>query len=151
MKRLFWFLGIRQLGLPNKKERRWSYGLRTCFIVFTITATGGIGQRVWNGYDGCDTDTIWVGSWCYRSIDSLHERQVTRQRKHNLLSALLCRLIRLYQIMAPSIIRKACRFQPTCSEYALQVFNAEGIRRGFPKVLRRLRRCRPPNGGIDQP
>lgn len=37
----------------------------------------------------------------------------------------------------------ACRFVPSCSEYALEALQAFGARRGVPLILRRLGRCRP--------
>jgi len=64
---------------------------------------------------------------------------------------LACQLVRLYQAIAPAAVRKACRFEPSCSNYALEVFRRDGLRRGLPKVISRLRRCCPPNGGIDLP
>jgi len=51
-------------------------------------------------------------------------------------------LIRAYQ--AASFNRSpACRFVPSCSEYALEALQVFGARRGVPLVLRRLVRCRP--------
>jgi uncharacterized protein len=45
---------------------------------------------------------------------------------------------------AASINRSpACRFVPSCSEYALEALQAFGARRGVPLILRRLVRCRP--------
>ena len=37
----------------------------------------------------------------------------------------------------------ACRFVPSCSEYALEALQRFGARHGVPLVLRRLARCRP--------
>ena len=40
----------------------------------------------------------------------------------------------------------ACRFEPTCSDYAHQALASHGLRRGFYLTLRRLLRCRPLGG-----
>lgn len=72
-------------------------------------------------------------------------------KAHSLAVVVVCQLVRLYQAIAPSVIRKVCRFEPTCSDYALQVFKRDGFLRGCPKVLARLCRCCPPNGGSDPP
>ncbi len=37
----------------------------------------------------------------------------------------------------------ACRFVPSCSDYALEAVSRFGARKGIPLVARRLVRCRP--------
>jgi uncharacterized protein len=37
----------------------------------------------------------------------------------------------------------ACRFVPSCSEYALEAIDRFGARKGFSLAVRRLARCRP--------
>jgi uncharacterized protein len=37
----------------------------------------------------------------------------------------------------------ACRFVPSCSNYALEAIDRFGARKGLPLVMRRLARCRP--------
>jgi uncharacterized protein len=39
--------------------------------------------------------------------------------------------------------RPACRFVPSCSNYALEAIDRFGAKKGIPLVLRRLGRCRP--------
>ena len=60
-------------------------------------------------------------------------------------------LIFLYQKFAPAFIRNACLFTPSCSEYMRISLTKYGVRKGFIKGVKRLRRCQPPNGGIDEP
>jgi putative membrane protein insertion efficiency factor len=44
----------------------------------------------------------------------------------------------------------ACRFQPTCSEYATVAIARHGVLRGIPLALWRLLRCQPfSRGGFD--
>jgi putative membrane protein insertion efficiency factor len=51
-------------------------------------------------------------------------------------------LIRLYQLVLSPFTRGACRFEPSCSEYARQAIERHGWR-GFGLSLRRLSRCHP--------
>lgn len=60
-------------------------------------------------------------------------------------------LIRWYQRVAPSRLRDACRFQPSCSHYAMQAIEKYGAFRGSWKAVGRICRCRYPNGGEDLP
>lgn len=46
---------------------------------------------------------------------------------------------------------KACRFYPTCSEYAYQAIMKYGIIRGGWKGLKRILRCNPWNKGGGDP
>jgi putative membrane protein insertion efficiency factor len=39
--------------------------------------------------------------------------------------------------------RPACRFVPSCSQYAVEALDRFGPRQAVPLVLRRLSRCRP--------
>lgn len=60
-------------------------------------------------------------------------------------------LIFLYQKVAPAAIRKACLFTPSCSEYMRLSILKYGVFKGVKKGLHRLKKCRPPNGGVDIP
>ena len=57
--------------------------------------------------------------------------------------------LRLYQRLAPRHVRDACLFQPTCSEYAKLAIQEHGVLHGVALTAKRLKRCVPPNGGID--
>ncbi|MFL9914802.1 membrane protein insertion efficiency factor YidD [Paraburkholderia fungorum] len=61
------------------------------------------------------------------------------------------RAIGIYRRFAPVSLREACLFEPTCSEYALLAVRKYGAFRGWSKALRRIARCRYPNGGRDEP
>ena len=58
--------------------------------------------------------------------------------------------IRLYQKHALSETRLRCRFEPSCSEYAILALKKYGALRGGVKSIQRLLRCKPP-WGIDYP
>jgi putative membrane protein insertion efficiency factor len=59
-------------------------------------------------------------------------------------------LIRLYQWVISPLLPPACRFYPSCSEYARQAIERFGVLRGGWLALRRLARCHPFHpGGLD--
>ncbi|MCL2331326.1 MAG: membrane protein insertion efficiency factor YidD [Proteobacteria bacterium] len=57
-------------------------------------------------------------------------------------------LIKIYQAAISPVFggRAACRFIPTCSEYAKQAIEKHGVLRGFCLAARRIGRCRPGGG-----
>lgn len=64
---------------------------------------------------------------------------------HALVSA-----IRLYQRSVSRLLPPACRFSPTCSEYAAQAISKYGAARGAGMAVRRMARCGPWHpGGYD--
>ena len=63
---------------------------------------------------------------------------------------LATRLILLYQWTLSPLLGPACRFHPSCSNYAREAIERFGILRGGWLTLRRLGRCHPWHpGGID--
>ena len=60
-------------------------------------------------------------------------------------------LILVYKAFAPLEVRSSCRFEPTCSTYMLMAIQKYGLVIGIIKGIKRLLRCRPPNGGVDYP
>ena len=69
----------------------------------------------------------------------------------SLLKKLFILPIRLYQIMlSPLLGANKCRFQPTCSHYAIQAIEEWGIFKGAYLAARRILRCHPWGGhGFD--
>jgi len=64
--------------------------------------------------------------------------------------ALLTGLVRGYRFFLSPWLGSACRFEPTCSAYALQALEAHGAAAGTYLTLSRLVRCHPwCNGGHD--
>ena len=58
--------------------------------------------------------------------------------------------VRGYRLVFSPWVGHACRFQPTCSAYALEALETHGAARGGWLALRRLLRCHPWGGsGID--
>jgi len=63
---------------------------------------------------------------------------------------LACSLIGLYRRFVSPMLPPACRFAPTCSEYALTAIRRHGLARGGWLALRRILRCNPWHpGGFD--
>ena len=58
--------------------------------------------------------------------------------------------IRAYRLIFSPWVGHGCRFQPTCSAYAMEALRRHGGLRGGWLTLRRLARCHPWGGsGID--
>ena len=59
-------------------------------------------------------------------------------------------LIRLYQWTLSPLVGPACRFEPSCSQYALEAILRFGFFRGCWLAVRRIGRCHPWHpGGYD--
>lgn len=59
-------------------------------------------------------------------------------------------VIRVYQRWVSPILPKACRFEPTCSEYTRQAIVRYGVARGAFLGFCRLMKCHPFHpGGYD--
>ena len=58
--------------------------------------------------------------------------------------------IRTYKLIVSPWLPAACRFSPTCSEYAFEAIERYGTFRGLLRALSRLLRCHPLHrGGFD--
>ena len=55
-------------------------------------------------------------------------------------------LIRIYQWVISPIIGPKCRYQPTCSHYAVEALKKHGPFKGFWLAIRRIARCHPWGG-----
>ena len=51
--------------------------------------------------------------------------------------------IKIYQLVLSPLIRPSCRFNPTCSHYAIQAISKYGALKGLYLVLKRIIRCHP--------
>ena len=54
--------------------------------------------------------------------------------------------VRAYRIMLSPWVGMHCRFQPTCSAYALEALETHGALRGSWLTIRRIIRCHPGGG-----
>jgi uncharacterized protein len=58
-------------------------------------------------------------------------------------SAALIAPIRFYRKYISPLFPPACRFQPTCSHYAIEAIETHGPLKGMGLALRRIVRCHP--------
>ena len=58
--------------------------------------------------------------------------------------------VRAYRLLFSPWVGHNCRYQPTCSAYALEALEKHGAARGLWLTIRRIARCHPWGGsGID--
>lgn len=57
--------------------------------------------------------------------------------------ALLIAPIRFYRYFLSPMLPPACRFTPTCSQYAIEALKLHGPLKGLYLTVRRLLRCHP--------
>lgn len=55
-------------------------------------------------------------------------------------------LVRIYRYTISPWLGPNCRFQPTCSEYAIEALRVHGLFRGGGLAVRRILRCHPWGG-----
>jgi putative membrane protein insertion efficiency factor len=59
-------------------------------------------------------------------------------------------VIRAYKLIVSPWLPAACRFSPSCSEYACEAVERYGVARGILRAVARLLRCHPfHSGGFD--
>jgi putative membrane protein insertion efficiency factor len=60
--------------------------------------------------------------------------------------ALVILMLRIYQLAVSPWLGPACRFDPSCSTYAIEAVERHGAMRGGWLALRRIGRCHPFGG-----
>lgn len=64
--------------------------------------------------------------------------------------AIAVSVLRFYKVIVSPMLPPACRFTPTCSEYAAEAISKYGVLQGSWLGIRRLMRCHPfSKGGYD--
>jgi len=61
------------------------------------------------------------------------------------------RLIQGYSSVVSPFLGRACRFEPTCSQYAMDAITRYGVRRGLGLAVVRLMKCHPFHPGGEDP
>jgi uncharacterized protein len=75
---------------------------------------------------------------------------VANRAKRSLGAWLLLFLVRLYILFLSPVLGGACKFHPSCSNYAYEAVSRHGAWRGGWLAAKRLLRCRPfTTGGFD--
>ena len=67
------------------------------------------------------------------------------------MKTLLILPIRFYQRFISPLLPPACRFTPTCSQYAIEAIQKHGALKGLYLAIRRLLRCHPWGGSCYYP
>ncbi len=66
------------------------------------------------------------------------------------MKAVVLGLLRLYKALVSPVLPPACRYTPTCSEYAYQAVVRHGALKGSWLATKRVLRCHPlAKGGYD--
>ncbi|MBZ5522779.1 MAG: membrane protein insertion efficiency factor YidD [Acidobacteriia bacterium] len=66
------------------------------------------------------------------------------------MKTLVLRLIRFYKRLISPLLPSACRYVPTCSDYAAEAVAVHGVFRGVLLTVWRIMRCNPfAHGGYD--
>jgi putative membrane protein insertion efficiency factor len=67
------------------------------------------------------------------------------------LAHLFVAILTLYRRYLSPLLPPSCRYQPSCSAYALEAIRSHGATRGALLAARRVARCHPWSaGGIDE-
>lgn len=84
------------------------------------------------------------------SIDGAGRYGVARREAGLIAIAIAKGPIVLYQRLISPALPRRCKYEPTCSRYALQALSRYGILRGLTLAAWRLLRCNPwSHGGYD--
>lgn len=65
--------------------------------------------------------------------------------------ALLAGAVRGYQLMLRPVLGANCRFEPSCSHYAIEALHSHGALTGLALSTRRILRCNPWHPGGHDP
>jgi putative membrane protein insertion efficiency factor len=80
------------------------------------------------------------------------QRDAMMQTRVSLAARAMIAFVKVYQRTLSPLLGGHCRFEPTCSRYALEALADHGAVRGGWLTLRRLLRCHPLGGrGYDPP
>lgn len=83
-------------------------------------------------------------------IESRKGRHKLLQKMPNVPKLVVMQLLRAYKWAISPMFPAACRYVPTCSEYAMEAIERHGVLRGGLMALARLLRCHPfARGGYD--
>ncbi|MFY7734448.1 MAG: membrane protein insertion efficiency factor YidD [Bacteroidia bacterium] len=55
-------------------------------------------------------------------------------------------LIKIYQHVVSPYLPNACRYNPTCSQYAIEALNKHGVFKGLFLAIKRISSCHPWGG-----
>lgn len=67
-------------------------------------------------------------------------------KKRTLVALLMLGFVRFYQLVISPLLGPRCRFQPTCSHYAIEAIQSHGGLKGGWLAAKRIARCHPWGG-----
>ena len=83
---------------------------------------------------------------------TLAPADTTTHVRASMLARALIALVRVYQRLLSPFLGGSCRFEPSCSRYAVACLEAHGAGRGSLLSVKRLCKCHPFHpGGFDPP
>lgn len=86
----------------------------------------------------------------HRRSDALPARSLSSNRSRSFGAWILLGFLRFYIACLSPVFGGACKFYPSCSNYAVEAVTKHGARQGFVLAAKRLMRCRPfTKGGFD--
>lgn len=83
----------------------------------------------------------------HASVGAFHAKRSPERRPHGIAAMIALTPIRLYQRFISPALPRRCRYEPTCSAYAVQAVREVGAMRGLVLAAWRLVRCNPWSGG----
>jgi len=134
-----------------------SSGLVEDTKITPVVIFGGlIGAIVWNlltwllGLPSSSSHALFGGligaTWVAAGADAVHFGTVVSKI---LIPAVLAPIVAYQRVISPALPRR-CKYEPTCSAYAVQAIRDYGILRGLVLAGWRLLRCNPfSHGGFD--
>lgn len=69
-----------------------------------------------------------------------------RLRRRSLIGAVCIVPIMVYRGVLSPMLPRSCRYEPSCSRYAIEAIKKHGAVRGLYLAVRRILRCRPLGG-----
>jgi uncharacterized protein len=137
---------------PRRRRSRYGYGPR-----YGYGRRYGPGRGRYRGDDSCLRDLLFLNTGCCLAnaigcgVDSLLLAPTTARRvaasgtvgRRAPVADRMVAAVRVYQREVSPSRPPSCRFEPTCSAYAVTALERHGARRGTWLTLRRLARCRP--------
>ena len=67
----------------------------------------------------------------------------SERERRGLAAGVLIAPIKFYRFFLSPLFPPSCRFEPTCSRYAIEAIETHGALKGMGLALRRLSRCHP--------
>lgn len=109
-----------------------------------------MGHRDSSAHVGCEPGVFAVDGGAAEAASAQVVEERIRGGTRSPAAWLLLGIVRLYVVFLSPFLGGACKFYPSCSNYAYQAVALHGARQGSLLAIKRLLRCRPfTTGGFD--